>query len=79
MLKAKFGAIRRGRRDKAKKPAKILKARQILERWGQKSTVYKDYKSGGSVITEKLYIDIKQDFKKKEKKNSYVLVWLKSE
>ena len=29
--------------------------------------MYKEYKSGGSVITERLYIDIKQDFKKKKK------------
>ncbi len=27
--------------------------------------LYKDYKTGGSVITERLYIDIKQDFKNK--------------
>ena len=30
--------------------------------------MYKDYKSGGSVITERLYIDIKQDFKNKKKR-----------
>ncbi len=29
----------------------------------------KRLKSGGSVITERLYIDIKQDLKKKKKKN----------
>ena len=33
------------------------------------STVYKDCKSGGSVITERLYIDIKQDLKKNQNQN----------
>ena len=28
----------------------------------------RDYKSGGSVITERLYIDVKQDLKKRKKK-----------
>ena len=28
----------------------------------------RNHKSGGSVITERLYIDVKQDFKKKKKK-----------
>lgn len=30
-------------------------------------TVDRDYKSGGSIITEKLYIDVKQELKKKKK------------
>ena len=35
--------------------------------------MYKDRKSGGSVITERLYIDIKQDLKiiKKKKKTPF--------
>ena len=65
-----------GRRDGEKngkiKDGKIrrtFKAGQKLERWaGGRTSLYKDYKSGGSVITERLYIDIKQDFKKKKKK-----------
>ena len=59
-----------GRRNGAKngkiKDGKIrrtFKAGQKLERWaGGRTSLYKDYKSGGSVITERLYIDIKQDF-----------------
>ena len=36
--------------------------------------VYKDYKSGGSVITERLYIDTKQDFKKILKKTTHLML-----
>ncbi len=38
-----------------------------LGRWWEKIIVYKDYKSGGSAITERLHIDVKQDFTKKKK------------
>ena len=58
---AKNGKIKDG------KIRRTFKVRQKLERWaGGRTSLYKDYKSSESVITERLYIDIKQDFKKKK-------------
>ena len=45
-----------------------------LGRWQEKSAVYRDYKHGGSVITEKLYTDVKHDEMKKKKKKRE-LIW----
>ena len=71
MLTAEHGAIRHGRRDKAKseniRGIKTRRTSRQSKNWngGGRESLYKDYKSGGSVITERLHIDIKQDFLKK--------------
>ena len=78
MLKGRTRSNTRAARQSEKKGKirgvkfrKTFKAGQKLNGGGRRS-LYKDYKAGGSVITERLYIDIKQDLKNIKKKITFV-------
>lgn len=67
--KSKFGEIKQTRKDKM---LYDHKNKWTIRRSYKKNTSYKgENHVGGSVITERLYIDLKQDFKKKSKKKKH--------
>ena len=70
--KANYIAERSTWRGKAERKNKGLKGQKIEGEsldTGAEKTPHIEYSLGGSVITERLYIDGKQDFIKKNKKN----------